>query len=510
MGKTELAIRLVSELHRRGKFQSIYSGSAKQTALGPSGTLPTDPFFIDLPTFLDDLAGWLGLDPSKLNVDALASVCLKEISKFKRVLLFVDNLETVTDAKLLSFLDNSLPQNCWLVATARVHKIRNFVYPKELHEMEIDDAARLLRHELRRQGLNELASKNIDELKGKAKYLFCHPLALRWFAWACRKDPNVWSTGIGQISLRELENFCVAHTLGNLDIETQRILATILSIEGVAEPIEECIQHTSGLLESVVEFSLWELECSGMVYAATDENGTTTYTVAPLAQRPTAELANRQRWEGEFVHNLSSYVRLHRDAPPDSPLVRDLLSLEPRRIQDYTTDERTELIARINRALPRCSDEYKLKLMWLKAECHRHLNSPVSADDAYEECARMVFAKEPTGVRDRNSIRILLEAATVAKARAQTEPQLRRAVSYLEAIRDSDAYPLRVLGTLTEFFALLGDRTNYEKYLQRVTAYREAHTDLLGSHLDALSDALSRARGHIERHEQRRSRRERI
>lgn len=55
MGKTELAIRLVSELYRRGKFKTIYSGSAKQTLLGPSGVQQTDPVFIDLRTFLADV-----------------------------------------------------------------------------------------------------------------------------------------------------------------------------------------------------------------------------------------------------------------------------------------------------------------------------------------------------------------------------------------------------------------------------------------------------------------------
>lgn len=55
VGKTELAIRLVSELYRRGKFKTIYSGSAKQTLLGPSGVQQTDPVFIDLRTFLADV-----------------------------------------------------------------------------------------------------------------------------------------------------------------------------------------------------------------------------------------------------------------------------------------------------------------------------------------------------------------------------------------------------------------------------------------------------------------------
>jgi hypothetical protein len=60
VGKTELAIKLISELHRRGKFKVIYSGSAKQTLLGPSGAQQTDPVFIDLNSFLADLSGWLG------------------------------------------------------------------------------------------------------------------------------------------------------------------------------------------------------------------------------------------------------------------------------------------------------------------------------------------------------------------------------------------------------------------------------------------------------------------
>jgi hypothetical protein len=39
-------------------------------------------------------------------------------------------------------------------------------------------------------------------------------LAIRWFAWACRKDPTMWSVGIRKTNVRELEGFCVAHTLG--------------------------------------------------------------------------------------------------------------------------------------------------------------------------------------------------------------------------------------------------------------------------------------------------------
>lgn len=499
IGKTELAIRLVGELRRRGAFQTIYSGSAKQTLLGPGGAQRTDPVFIDLPTFLDDLCGWLGLDLPRMPLSDIEQTCLAELSRYRRVLLLLDNLETVTDRSLFSFLDDKLPPNCWLVVTSRVHKIRAFVYPKELREMEEDDAARLLRHELKRQGLDGLASVQISELRQKAKVLFCHPLAVRWFAWACRRSPEMWQSGIGAVDQRELESFCVAHTLGGLEPQTQRVLGAILAIAPVCDATTECIRTTSGLHESVVERSLWELECSGMVNVTTDEEGVTTVSVAPMVERPAAELARKNGWESEYVHNLRAFVESQRTAPTDSPLIRDLVDMRAGHIQDYTTSQMQELIARVDRALPRCPDQYRVKLMSLKAECHRHLGEPVSADDLYRECADSILRQGKVKNSEVDKIRILLEAATVAKARAQTEAQIRRAISYLTAIEHTDFAHLRVLGMLTEYYAILRDRANYEKYLRFVTSYRDTSARIRDLHKDQLDEALARAKSYFQR-----------
>src|SRR5467141_1365724 len=385
------------------------------------------------------------------------------------------------------------------MATARVHKIRNFVYPKELREMEADDAAHLLRHELKRQGLATMAATPIAELRWKAEELFCHPLAIRWFAWACKKDSRIWTTGVGDVDVRELETFCVAHTLGHLDLETLRVLGAILAIESVSDANEECIVTTSGLPQSTVEQGIWELECSGMIHSVTDEDGVTTFSVAPMAERPAAELARNRGWEGEYVQNLRLYVRLHRDAPPESPLIRDLVNQECRRIPYYTREEKQELVARIDRALPRCPDKYKTKLKWLKAECHRHLDLPISADDLYKDCADSIFAEGPITNADVEKIRILMEAATVAKARAQTESQIRRAISYLHALEHTEFAHLRVHGTLTEYYAILGDRANYDTYMRLVTSYRDTSSYISSSHLGALEEALERARNYFER-----------
>lgn len=443
-----------------------------------------------------DLAAWLGLNPQADSTpDELVQICVSELRKFKKALLFVDNLETVEDRALLEFLDNKVPSNVWILATARVHKIRNFVYPKELHEMDVHDAARLLRHELKRQGLHELASTDIKLLREKASALYCHPLAIRWFAWACKNDAEVWQSGIGKVNERELEDFCVAHTLGNLDYETQKVLGAILSISGIAEPTAQCIQHTSGVAASILERSLWELECSGLVSAVTDDDGNTRYSVATLADRPAAELAQKNGWEGDYVRNLRDYLKLQADAPPESPLVRDLLRIEPKRVQFYLPDELHELSRRLDRAIPRCPKKHLLRLKWIKAECERHLDQLVSADKLYRECAEEVLAAGPVKRDDTQGVRLLIEAATVARARVQTNAQLERAISYLLPIQNTDIATPRVLGMLTEMYAQLGDQGHYEEFAAKANAYLEEQppTDNTG-----LEEALDRAKRAID------------
>lgn len=501
VGKTELAIRIASELHRRGKFRRIYSGSAKQTLLTTMGVQQSDPIFTDLHTFLSDLAAWLGINvaPATSDID-LKALCLNELKKHhnEKILLFVDNLETVSESNrdLLNFLDTELPLNCWILATARVHKVRNFVYQKELRQMDASNAGRLLRHELKRQGLDQLAATPIADLARKAESLYFHPLAVRWFAWICKKKKEVWTIGVDKTAEADLESFCVAHTLGSLDASTQKVLGATSAVAGVADDTFDCISRTSGVSESLIEPALWDLECSGLVIAGTREDGQTTYTVAQLARRPVAELVRKEGWEGEYVRNLRSYVRKQTGHTGESQLALDLLAIEPREIQDYTREERLELDARIVRVMEKVSPGSKVRLQWLRAECQRHLGNAVTSDELYREIADLVLPANQTAIAPADRVRLLLEASTVAKIRAQTPVQLQRAISSLIPIENDHAAKSRALGMLTEMYAMLGMRPAYEEYSKRVERYK-AQDPYQDNY--ALDGALSRAKTAIER-----------
>lgn len=501
VGKTELAITLVQQLYDRRQFRRIYSGSAKQTLLGPTGPQSADPVFTDFNSFLRDLAAWLGIDSGGAETARLKEACRSELAKLERVLFFVDNLETIRDRELFDFLESEVPSTVWLVLTGRVHRVRSYVYQKELRELEAHDAAQLLRHELKRQGLVSLADLPIVDIERVAKELYGHPLALRWFAWACKRDPQLWSRGVQRIDREQLEEFCVAHTLNALSREAQKTLGAVLALQGVTDVTTESVAVTAGLPTAAVEQALYDLECSGLVSVySTDPPGDFVYQLSPLANAPAAGLARKEGWEREYVQNLRTMTRAIAREQPLDPLVSELMVYPLSRIKPLIPAERADLQARVRRSLARCPEDRKYALYALEAECERHAGNPVTADDLYKKSAEQILAQGTVDGDDTKKIRILLEAATVAKARAQSPAQMTRAISYLKAIEHSNIAPQRVLGMLMEFSAILRRKEDYRAYRARAMEYVQAHADERtgGQQLQQLRDAIARADDHMQ------------
>ena len=470
LGKTELAINIVSQLYKSGRFKFIYSASAKQTVLGATGLQQADPIFIDLRSFLLDLSGWLGISVApSATVQVLKEACLRELNGLadKKLLIFVDNLETVIDRTLFDFLDNELPVNCWILATSRVHRLRRFLSPIELRPMDQgDDAGRLLRHELKRQGLPELSGKDISELVTKARELANHPLAIRWYAWACRRDMAQWTRTVVLGDLKQIEDFCVSSTLKTLGEESQRVLGSILAINNAPDSTMGCIQHVADVDPTDIEGVLWDLECSGMLNVTTDENGVTTYSVAPMAQRLAGDIARDKGWEADYVYRLRQFAKRSQAGRAESPLVLDLLATRPVNIRSLSKTEKEEIIRRIDRSLPSADLPNRVRLLWRKAECARHLQQIITADDTYAECAQAVLQNEQLLPADERG-HILLEAATVARGRAVNKSQIERAIGYLRAAEKSDADNTRLVGMLAEFYGSVGDSKSFATYAKK-------------------------------------------
>ena len=494
IGKTEFGIEVTHRLYKSGRFPIIYSGSAKRTVLGTHGPQETDPFFSNFPSFLQDLGAWLGLDLH--NVKDLVEIereCLQELKKSPKALLFVDNLETIDDGRLFAFLDERLPQNSWVFTTSRLHKVRNWVYAKQLDALDVNDAARLLRHELKRQGLDQLAATHIGKLEDCSVRLDKHPLMIRWFAWSCRRVPSLWDSGPGIVNRDEVEAFCVGHTLQNVPLSAHKVLAAVGATEGQVEVTPDCLSRVSGVTGAALEGALYELESAGMISPSVNgETGQVTYSLVPLAVEPTRDLTRKNHWESELVRKLREFTHATQVSPRPDPLIRDLLLFNPAKLRDMKPEEISELKRRVERANQR-THPYRLELSALAAECERHSKNIITADDLYRDVADQVVASG-RALKEERMAMILLEAATVAKIRSDAEPQIRRAIGYLQSIETTSFNPLRVLGTLTELHAIIRDSERYERYRKRVMKFKNDHPDRVSSfQISALEEALLRA-----------------
>jgi hypothetical protein len=140
---------------------------------------------------------------------------------------------------------------------------------------------------------------------------------------------------------------------------------------------------------------------------------------------------------------------------------------------------------------------FRAELLYLSAECERHSGNIITADDLYREAAEVILASGKAKQSQKYQA-ILVEAATVAKSRSHTEAQLGRAIEYLKTIEGTAFYALRVLGSLVELHAMMGQKEQYNGYLKRVTNLRDKdRTRFSQAQLHGLEEALSRARGYI-------------
>jgi hypothetical protein len=418
------------------------------------------------PTFIRDLAGWLGLDlasdPGAENIEAAAQVCIRELKGQGRVLLFVD-LETMTDRRLLEFLDNRLPDSVSLITTSRVHKPRNFMFQRELDPLPARESARLLRHELQRQGLDKLADTPIGQLEDKALQLYGTPLAIRWFAWACTKDPGLWNTEPSTLFHKQnIDEFCVAHTLRNLPVASSMVLSAVAALQDKTIVGIDLLLRATGVSAEVLEKALWDLECAGLVHTLVDDlDGTSSFRVVALAVPAARELARNKHWEPKFAKACTEYFASNPHPSTDDPLINDLARRSPRDVRNMGTDEKQELLRRVERSkTKKMPIEIKLHMLQLEAECHRHSANIITARDLYAEASEELL-KSDLGLNNIRFQEILLEAATVIRQSGISFTNLRSAAKYLEAVAPFSEQRLRVFSTLAEIYALLGHEDKY-------------------------------------------------
>lgn len=255
IGKTAIALRAAYDLldEPRAEYDAVVWVTAKSTVLTGA----------EIQTISGAIQSSLGLFESAVNeitggsssVDAMADL-LEYLESF-RILLILDNLETVTDQRLRDFL-LELPLGSKVLITSRIGLgIEN---PVKLGPLDEDESVRLLRALASIRDVAPLRTMPEAGLRALAKKLNGHPLFVRWLVTGVQagRRPGELVTGNGI-----LLEFCMSNVYDKLGRDARQVLGVMQAVRGTRAQGE--IAFLSNLGAKRTQAALLELMTTNFV-----------------------------------------------------------------------------------------------------------------------------------------------------------------------------------------------------------------------------------------------------
>jgi LuxR family glucitol operon transcriptional activator len=329
VGKSALALELAYR-YRDGyaalppdeRFDAIIWVSAKRTLLTASGIQQRQQTFNTLNDLYREITTVLE-QPLILQTGAEQRRGLIERAlSSQRTLLIVDNLETVDDEELLSFL-RELPDPTKVIVTTR-HRI-DIAYTIRLSGMPAPDAHALMLVEAARKGV-ELPVAATEDLYRRSGGI---PLAIVWSIGLMSLGHSVESVlrrlGSGH---SDIARFCFAESVARIrDRAAYRLLLALALFERSVN--RQMLGDVAGLGDDVIgrDDGLAELLQLSLVEQKADRFKllplTQSYALEELAARPALEKELRERWIDYFITFAQPYRVVHSLQPGPLQLLRE-------------------------------------------------------------------------------------------------------------------------------------------------------------------------------------------
>lgn len=349
VGKSALAIDVVRQLYDSGEYEFIISLSAK-AKVWQQGSSGRKAHFTGLAELLKEMARVLYPEGSWASLDSM-KIDLLELMKGNNGLIFVDNLENVTDDNVFGFL-KEIPHPVRVLITS---KVRRGALPMDtlfVPEMTEEEGRMLFSHELKRIGaISDLGrSETIDKIVEAAGRL---PLAIKWAASLALSDnslPRVLEEfQKGGVQKYEFLSYCFSEMVDGLSpvarecallcpyLPDESWNTSMLSLALSRNPFE-------------IDAAIGELESRGLIVRGTHAD---TRFVLPLTMDFLSErLRKNKHFRQEVDRRLS-------DAIPEAN--DEFLGMSPNRKGELLYDRAIELVEKGEYALAQTRLELALQ-----------------------------------------------------------------------------------------------------------------------------------------------------
>jgi tetratricopeptide (TPR) repeat protein len=179
VGKTALACWAVIEAYREGRFGHFVSVSAKDRTLSEAGIRAVQPTLTSFDDLLNETLRVLGFpEYCGAEIEEREAIVRQLLSE-TNALLFVDNLETVEDRRVVQFLE-TLPKPTKAITTSRTTPVRRAAYPITVGPFTVKEGLRFFDMHARRRGKDVLLQGRPAEKERIAAGCSNIPLAIEW------------------------------------------------------------------------------------------------------------------------------------------------------------------------------------------------------------------------------------------------------------------------------------------------------------------------------------------
>jgi tetratricopeptide (TPR) repeat protein len=305
-GKTALATWAVLRAYERNDFNFIVSITAKDRELAPFGIRSLVPKLTTFETLLDNIADVLEF-PELRNTDVSErEQAIRYLLENSNGLLFVDNLETVDDARIVRFLD-SLPVGVRAITTSRRSSVRVAIYPISVGSLTEQEALALINSYQNNYGLTYIKDLNETERLNIAKSCDYLPLAIRWTLGRSKSAIEALSNAEVIIASNtkgeELLEFCFRRVFDSLD-GTERSVLEVLSIFQRPLPTEAIVIGAASTPQRVTD-SIDDLLADSMIQRVFDpEQNDYCYTAFPIARAFVNTNLNKQAGRADKMRSV--------------------------------------------------------------------------------------------------------------------------------------------------------------------------------------------------------------
>lgn len=309
VGKTSLALKVIQDITERPEktvFDAIVWLSAKENRLSALGIEDIEPTLKNFEELLDTIIDLFGFRSELKDEDIKTKedlvTTLFELTN--KVLIVIDNLETITDQRIINFIFDAPIKVKFLVTSRR--GIGQLEIRHELKELKAKEAVYLFRQIAKDKQLPKLLSLTDDVIKNYTSKVSYYPLAIKWVIGQVAKgrDINKIIESI-HTSDSDISKFCYEQIFGLLSEPCKKVLYTLSLLD--TPPTASILQYVVEFEDQQFEDIINELILVSLVipehFQDTNKEITTKYVLLPLTKGYTRIQLSKNVELREYLNN---------------------------------------------------------------------------------------------------------------------------------------------------------------------------------------------------------------